>query len=36
MFYGGLTPTGPAIDLAAGVLSGGKGFKGDNLVVSVK
>lgn len=36
MVYGGFTPTGPAIDLAAGVLSGSGDIKGSNLVVSVK
>jgi len=36
IIYGGFTPTGPAIDLAAGALLGGKGVKGNNLVVGVK
>lgn len=36
MVYGGFTPTGPAIDLAAAILSGGTGITGNDLVVGVK
>ena len=36
MVYGGFTPTGPAIDLAAGVLTGSTGIQGNDSVVAVK